>query len=243
MTIRPSDTVRPRLPRLAAAVLLVATIAAGAAGVPNAEAKKGRSRTFHVSFAPDSAGGLPADAIVSDGSWSAERDSAAVSPDAAADSSAPGEGGAWRLVQSESDDPRGANGIRFTKPAFRDGEVSVRFRIRRGELDPSVGVFFLLDRKGRNGYLVRVSGADEELIAHYILNGKRRDLKFAKAPAPNPGEWHTLRAVREGVTIRVYYDGTERMSLRDERFHDGTVGLWTESDTAAEFADLEVTVR
>jgi hypothetical protein len=106
-----------------------------------------------------------------------------------------------------------------------------------------VGIAFHLDKKGRNGYLVRVSGAESELIAHYLIYGKRRDVKYEKIDAPDAGAWHTLAVRREGTTITVLYDGVERMKLRDERHREGTVGLWTEDDTIADFADVTITTR
>jgi hypothetical protein len=100
-----------------------------------------------------------------------------------------------------------------------------------------------LDAKGRNGYLVRVSGARSELIAHYFVNGKRRDLKFQKIEPPALGTWHTLALRREGVTLTVLYDGVRRMQLRDERYVKGVAGLWTEDDTVADFSEVSVTVQ
>jgi hypothetical protein len=64
-----------------------------------------------------------------------------------------------------------------------------------------------------------------------------------KVTIPAAGEWHTLAVRREGIRITVLYDGQETMALRDERFRSGTVGLWTEDDTVADFADLTITAR
>ncbi|HEU4724206.1 MAG TPA: hypothetical protein VFU59_02800, partial [Candidatus Eisenbacteria bacterium] len=200
----------------------------------------------------DTLGMAPSGAVVMAGEWVVLEDSAAAAqadaaslPSGGDSAAAPAARNVSRLLrQTSGEEARAANWIRLLKPTVENGEVSVRFRIRSGEIDPSVGVLFQVDPKGRNGYLVRVSGADNELIAHYLLSGKRRDLKMQKIDAaPAAGEWHTLGIRRERERLYVLYDGAEKMMLRDERFIRGTVGLWTEDDTVADFADLKITAR
>ena len=144
------------------------------------------------------------------------------------------------MEQLESDDGLSQHFIYFVKPFLADQEVTVRVRIRSGDIDPSVGVAFQLDPKGKNGYLVRVSGRQQELIVHYILWGKRRDIKFAKITPPAANEWHTIAVRRKGEMMEVRYDGELKLKLRDDRFSKGTLGLWTEDDTIADFAGLAV---
>jgi hypothetical protein len=100
-----------------------------------------------------------------------------------------------------------------------------------------------MDRKGTSGYLVRVSGRTAQLSFHYLLYGKRRDVKFAKIEPPAPGTWHTLAVQRRKSLLRVLYDGVELMTLRDDRYSRGTVGVWTEDDTLVDFSDLTATAR
>ena len=133
--------------------------------------------------------------------------------------------------------------LTFTRPRLGDMDASVRFRIRSGEIDPSAGLMFQMDPKGTSGYLVRVSGKSGELVFHYLLLGKRRDVKFAKIPELTPGTWHTLAVQRRRSLLRVFYDGKETMMVRDDRFSDGTVGVWTEDDSRVDFADLTTTAR
>jgi hypothetical protein len=232
MTLQPR-THRHLAPALAFAVVLHLTMA----GVASAAAKETvRSRTWTITFQADTLGQAPPHADVLGGDWAVVEDSTAETADST---------GTLPLVlrQREGDEPKAAHSIRFGKPSMRDGEVSTRFRIVSGELDPSVGIMSHLDAKGRNGYLVRVSGARSELIAHYFVNGKRRDLKFQKIEPPALGTWHTLALRREGVTLTVLYDGVRRMQLRDERYVKGVAGLWTEDDTVADFSEVSVTVQ
>jgi len=87
---------------------------------------------------------------------------------------------------------------------------------------------------------VRVSGAEGEIVAHYLIYGKRRDLRVAKIEAPEPGAWHTLAVRKQGSVLEVRYDGASILKMRDERFSEGNVGLWTEDDTIVDFADFVV---
>lgn len=232
-----------RVPRALASVRSVAPLAVAllvlgaAAGAAPADAKpKARSRTWTLSFQADTLGQAPSQAKVMSGIWEVAEDSTGTPNDST--------GARPRLVrQTDGEEGEAHHWIRFLKPVVGDCEISARFRIRAGQLDPSVGIAFHLDKKGRNGYIVRVSGAESELIAHYLIYGKRRDMKYAEIDAPEAGAWHTLAVRREGLTITVFYDGAERMKLRDERFREGTVGLWTEDDTIADFADVTITTR
>jgi len=232
--------------RLAAALSVVAALLLLAA--PSwAGKREPRGRTWVHDFRADTLGMAPSGSIVMGGTWVVMEDSsAAVAHDSAA---FPDSGSATArqlprlLRQSAGDEGRTSNWIRLVRPKLETGEASVRFRIRSGEIDPSVGILFQVDPKGKNGYLIRLSGADNELIAHYLLSGKRRDIKMQSVEAPAAGEWHTLGIRRDRTRIVVLYDGVEKMALRDERFVRGTVGLWTEDDTVADFADLKITAR
>ena len=147
------------------------------------------------------------------------------------------------LRQSETDDGIDFHYIQFKKPVVQDMTASVRFRVLSGDIDPTAGLMFQLDPKGKSGYLLRVSGQKNRLIAHYILYGKRRDLKQIDIPELELGSWHTLSVTRQGHMLIASYDGVERFRVRDERYRKGTVGLWTEDDTVVEFADLTVSTR
>lgn len=183
-------------------------------------------RTYAWTYVADTLGLAPSGSRVVGGRWAVVEDST--------------QAGVRLLRQLEDDDGLASHALQFLKPRLADQEVSVRFRIRSGEIDPSAGVVFHLDAKGKNGYLVRVSAKDRELIVHYLLNGRRRDLKMADIPAPKENEWHTLTVRRMGERIEAAYDGVVKVKLRDERFHEGNVGLWTEDDTIADFTDLSV---
>lgn len=213
----------------------------------SAEWRTPKGKLWTWTFAADTLGKAPVGSLTSGGRWMVVLDSTrapagavpAAGDTASVDSAALA---AWPRIlrQAEDDDGIAYHLVEFPKPKLEDVEVSVRFRIRSGEIDPSAGIAFQLDPKGRNGYVVRVSGQSRELMAHYLLYGKRRDLKYDKIDPPEPGTWHTLDVRRVGSTMVVRYDGKERFSIRDERFREGSVGLFTEDDTVADFADLSV---
>jgi hypothetical protein len=143
----------------------------------------------------------------------------------------------------ESDDGVAYHYLSFTRPTLADQDASVRFRIRSGDIDPSAGLLFQMDPKGKSGYCVRAMTRNSEIAFHYLLNGKRRDVKFAKIPELVPGTWHTIAVTKRRSLIRVSYDGRSVMEVRDDRYSKGTVGVWTEDDTLVDFADLSATAR
>jgi len=209
--------------------LLAAIVVSSFAGTALAKSKVPAlpGRTYTWTFAADTLGQPPTATRVGGGSWSVLEDST--------------QAGVRLLRQTQSDDGLAYHSLQFLKPRVADQKMEVRFRIRSGDIDPSVGIAFHLDAKGKNGYLVRISGKDQELIAHYFLNGKRRDLKMVAVDPPKPDEWHTLGVQRVGERLEVLVDGVVKMKLRDERYSIGNVGLWTEDDTVADFAGMTVT--
>ncbi len=227
-------------PRTALAAALALAWALVSPTLALAASGKHHQKTWAFSFAADTLGQAPTNSVRFGGLWEVVVDS----------TRAPADSAAWDsaalprvLRQREEDDGLKFHYIQFPKPVLGDMTVSMRFRIRSGEIDPSAGVMFQLDPKGRNGYIVRVSGDTGELIAHYLLVGKRRDLHYAKITPPEPQTWHTIEVERKGSVMIARYDGEEKIRLRDERFSSGGVGLWTEDDTVVDFDQLRVSMR
>ncbi|HLQ65875.1 MAG TPA: hypothetical protein VK123_01430 [Candidatus Limnocylindrales bacterium] len=209
------------------AVLILAFVAGMAAASVAQSAKNplpGKKYTW--SLAADTLGLAPTFTRAAGGTWAVVEDSTS---------------GTRLIRQLEAEEGIVFHVLQFLKPSLADQEMSVRVRIRSGEIDPSVGIAFQLDAKGKNGYLVRVSGKSRELIAHYLINGRRRDIKYARIESPRLDEWHTLAVRRVGSVMEIRYDGALLMKLRDERFERGNIGLWTEDDTVADFTDLTLT--
>ena len=187
---------------ISVSLLLLLVLLAGPAGVVRAE-KRDRPRlkgkTWTWNFAADTLGLMPAGSRAYGGAWSVELDSALATRTAVAVAPVDSSGGPDSVLagprflrQKEADDGIAFHYIQFLKPHLKDIEASVRFRIRSGEIDPTAGIAFHLDAKGRNGYVVRMSGATGEIVAHYLIYGKRRDLRVERIDPPEPGAWHTL---------------------------------------------------
>ncbi|HXF58581.1 MAG TPA: hypothetical protein VN539_02050 [Candidatus Saccharimonadales bacterium] len=247
-----------------ARVLLALTLAVGAAtpGLAAARAAKPHApppgKVYTWGFQADTLGQKPAYSMsFGGGNWQVVEDSAAtgvsdaiaraggaigdttaVTPLAVALPAAP-----RFLHQSETGDGAPYHYLSFTRPMLADQDASVRFRIRSGEIDPSAGLLFQMDPKGTSGYMVRASARTGEVSFHYLLYGKRRDVKFAKITPPELGSWHTLGITRRRTLLTVLYDGQEVMAVRDDRFRQGTVGVLTEDDSMVDFADLTATAR
>jgi hypothetical protein len=189
-------------------------------------------KVYTWTFLADTLGLKPAYSMsFGGGNWQVIEDSAATAP-------AP-----RFLHQSETNDGAPYHYLSFTRPSLGDLDASVRFRIRSGEVDPSAGLLFQMDPKGTSGYMVRASARTGEIAFHYLLYGKRRDVKFAKITPPTLNTWHTLGITRKRTLLTVLYDGQEVMSVRDDRFRRGTVGLLTEDDSMVDFGDLTATAR
>ena len=223
---------RALVPAIVASALFAGGIGMGARTAAAEEAKPKAGKVYSWTLEADTLGQKPTRSIVLGGVWSVTADSADTTV------------GARRLLrQIEDDDGVAFHYLVFTRPTLNDLEASVRFRIVSGEIDPAAGLLFQMDRKGTSGYLLRVSGQTNEVIFHYLLYGKRRDVKFAKIDPPEPGTWHTISISRKGAVLRASYDGKECFMVRDERFSKGNLGLWAEDDTVVDFADLTATAR
>ena len=216
-----------------AAMLLLPVSQAGAKTAPH------QGKSWAWTFEADTLGREPDNTGVATGNWqigNLAADSAGTGTD--------GTGTAARVLrQLESEDGADYHMLQLKKPVIQDLVASVRFRVVSGEVDPGAGLLFHLDDKAKNGYLIRVSGAKSRLVAHYLIYGRRRDIRYAPVDPPKAGEWHTLSVSKKKSVIVVTYDGTERMRFRDERYSKGTVGFWTEDDAVVEFADLKVAMN
>ena len=236
--------------RAAASVAIATALALGAPGQGHAakERKAAVGKVYTWSFQADTLGQKPAHSMAFGGTWQVVQDSSALavpppgSPMDSTGNATPSAPVPRFLSQNENEDGV-SHYLTFTRPLLGDMDASVRFRIRSGEIDPSAGLLFQMDPKGTSGYLVRVSGKDGEMAFHYLLYGRRRDVKFAKIPPLTQGTWHTLAITRRKTVLKAIYDGKELMTVRDDRFSRGTVGVWSEDDTTVDFADLSATSR
>ena len=125
---------------------------------------------------------------------------------------------------------------------FRNGEISIRFRLLGGQLDQCAGILFNLEPNG--DYLtVRYNGTEDNLVLWTFNNGKRSFVK--RAPELNHlpmNEWHRIKIVVAGTQLHAYLDDNKAIleyTLAEPV--SGKVGLWSKTDSVSQFADYVVT--
>jgi hypothetical protein len=124
---------------------------------------------------------------------------------------------------------------------FRNGSISMRFRILAGQLDQCAGILFNVKPNG--DYLaVRFNGKEDNLVLWTFKSGKR---SFVKKGAHDKhivlGEWHTMRIDVAGTQLRGYLDDELLLEYTLEAPVSGKVGLWSKTDSVSQFANYVVT--
>src|SRR5256714_6575008 len=85
---------------------------------------------------------------------------------------------------------------------FRDGEISMRFRLLGGQLDQCAGILFNLKPNG--DYLtVRFNGKEDNLVLWTFKSGKRSFVKKGVRDVHlKMGEWHRMKIAVEGTSLQ-----------------------------------------
>jgi hypothetical protein len=120
---------------------------------------------------------------------------------------------------------------------YGDVDVSVRFKPISGWEDASGGIVFRFS-DGRY-YLVRANALEDNFRLYYY-DGRRHMLASASIMAPMLGEWHTLRVVATGDSLRGWLNTRLLINHRDSRFTVGRIGLWTKTDSITAFDSLVI---
>jgi hypothetical protein len=121
---------------------------------------------------------------------------------------------------------------------YGDVDVSVRFKPISGREDASGGIVFRFS-EGRY-YLMRAH-ANEDNFRLYYFDGRRHMLASTSIMAPMLGEWHTLRVLAHGDSLRGWLNSRPLINHRDSRFTAGRIGLWTKADSITAFDSLAIT--
>ncbi len=123
---------------------------------------------------------------------------------------------------------------------FRDGEISMRFRLLGGQLDECAGILFNLKENG--DYLtVRFNGKEDNLVLWTFRNGKRSFVKKGVRDVPlKIGEWHRMKIRVEGTKLTGFLDDEPLLELTLDAPVSGKVGLWSKTDSVSQFADYVV---
>jgi hypothetical protein len=118
---------------------------------------------------------------------------------------------------------------------FRDGEISIRFRILAGQLDQCAGILFNLKPNG--DYLtVRFNGKEDNLVLWTFKSGKRSFVKKGSENVHIPlGEWHTMKIAVSGTSLHGFLDDKPLLEYTLAEPVSGKVGVWSKTDSVSQF--------
>jgi hypothetical protein len=123
---------------------------------------------------------------------------------------------------------------------FRNGEISLRFKLIGGALDQCAGILFNL--KSNGDYLtVRFNGKEDNLVLWTFDKGKRSFVKKGVKDVHIAfNEWHAMKIAVHGTQLEGYLDGQKLLDYTLAAPVSGKVGVWSKTDSIAELADYEV---
>jgi hypothetical protein len=124
---------------------------------------------------------------------------------------------------------------------FRDGEISIRFRLLGGQLDQCAGILFNLKTNG--DYLtVRFNGKEDNLVLWTFKSGKRSFVKKGSENVHIPlGEWHTMKIAVAGTSLHGFLDDKPLLEYTLAEPLSGKVGVWSKTDSVSQFDTYVVT--
>src|SRR5215212_11278500 len=126
-------------------------------------------------------------------------------------------------------------------PEFRNGEISMRFRLLGGQLDQCAGILFNLKPNG--DYLtVRFNGKEDNVVLWTFLKGKRSFVKKGTENVPlQMNTWHTLEISVQGTNLQASLDGKHLLDYVLAEPVSGHVGVWSKTDSVSYFDQYTVT--
>jgi hypothetical protein len=120
-------------------------------------------------------------------------------------------------------------------PEFREGELSVKFKVLGGELDQCAGLVFNVKPNG--DYLaLRFNGREDNLVLWTMYEGKRTFV--TRAPdelSLAPNAWHELKLRVKGNRLEGWVDGQRLLDYPMPFTVNGKVGVWSKTDSLVVF--------
>jgi hypothetical protein len=152
------------------------------------------------------------------------------------DSTAPG---GKALAQVSADGPNPLFNLCIAEETkFTDVDVSVALKANAGKLDQGGGPLWRC-RDADNYYVARWNPLEDNFRVYKVEKGKRTQLGTADIKLPTK-EWHVIRVVQKGGTIKCYLDSKLYLEVKDETFSAaGKIGLWTKADSQTSFAEIK----
>src|SRR5215470_11342196 len=102
--------------------------------------------------------------------------------------------------------------------AFKDLELSVRFKPVSGKIDQAGGLVFRY-KDANNYYILRANALENNFRLYHVVNGKR--VQFAGANTTvTRGQWHELSLTCAGNRFTCSFDGKQLIQATDDTFKE-----------------------
>jgi hypothetical protein len=126
-------------------------------------------------------------------------------------------------------------------PDFREGQISIRFKLVAGQLDQCAGILFNLKENG--DYLtVRFNGMEDNVVLWTFNKGVRKFVKRGTENVPlGKNQWHTLQVSVRGTSLQASLNGRRLLDYTLAEPVSGKVGVWSKTDSVSFFDDFTVT--
>jgi hypothetical protein len=126
-------------------------------------------------------------------------------------------------------------------PDFREGQISIRFKLVAGQLDQCAGILFNLKENG--DYLtVRFNGMEDNVVLWTFNKGVRKFVKRGTENVPlTKNQWHTLQVSVRGTNLQASLNGRRLLDYTLAETVSGKVGVWSKTDSVSFFDDFTVT--
>jgi hypothetical protein len=114
--------------------------------------------------------------------------------------------------------------------AFRQGEISFRFKSLAGKEDQAAGILFDLKPNG-DALILRANALEDNLVLFQYVSGRRTAVKTVENVPTAKGAWHDLKLVVKATVVEGFLDGKPYLRHDLGRAVDGRVGVWSKDDS------------
>ncbi|MCK5829336.1 MAG: hypothetical protein KAH20_03450 [Methylococcales bacterium] len=119
-----------------------------------------------------------------------------------------------------------------------DGFVAVKFKAISGREDQAAGIIWRW-KDANNYYVARANALENNISIYYVKDGQRNTLQYADVPdglLVKQNKWQSFRVDFKGERIIVSFEGKTIIDIMDDHIkREGSIGLWTKSDSITSF--------
>jgi hypothetical protein len=162
-----------------------------------------------------------------------------------------GDGSVWKVIddatapggkaiaQVSPDGPKSLFNLCIAEETkFADVDISVSLKANAGKIDQGGGPIWRC-RDADNYYVARWNPLEDNFRVYKVEKGKRTQLGTGEVKLP-ADEWHIIRIIQKGGTIKCYLDDKLYLEVKDDTFSAaGKIGLWTKADAQTSFAEIK----